>query len=72
MENKKFCVALLVADDGLSSGIFQNECTVEELEELKLSSYKGDILLIGWMPYEYYRGVGVRENDVNFVHYDGE
>ncbi len=70
MENKKFCVALLIADDGCSSAICKNECTVEELEVLKMQSDNGYISLIGWVPYEFYHGGDISEKDADFVYYD--
>ena len=63
-------MALLIADDGCSSAICKNECTVEELEVLKEQHEKDYISLIGWVPYEFYKGGDIYESDENFVYYD--
>jgi len=64
-----FCVALMLVDDGFSSAICKKECSVEELDALKKDSDIGNISLYGWLPYEFYHGGDVREDDENFVNY---
>lgn len=69
MKNEKYCVALLVADNGESTSLCKKECTVDELDALKKDDEKDYISLIGWIPYEFYNGGDVNENDKNFVNY---
>jgi len=71
MKNKKiFCVALLIADDGQSSAICKNECTIEELEKLKEEHNNNNIILLGWIPIQFYGGGDVDENDNNYIIFD--
>lgn len=68
MENK-FCVALLIVDDGFSTGICKKVCTVDELDNLKKDDEVGYISLLGWLPYEFYKGDDVKGDDEHFVNY---
>jgi hypothetical protein len=72
MEKNLYCVALLIADDGFSSAICNQECTIDDLEILKREDERGDISLIGWIPYEYYTGGDVEEEDEYFIYYQYE
>lgn len=64
-----FCVALLIADDGMSSGYCKKECTLDELNILKDEDARDYISLIGWLPIEFYNGNDVSEFDDNFIYH---
>jgi hypothetical protein len=65
-----FCVALIIADNGQSSATCKHECdTISELEALKSDDTAGNISLIGWLPYEHYKGGDISGDDENFIHY---
>lgn len=66
MKNDLFCVALIIEDDGKSDAISKKECTKEDLKILKEKDENEEILLIGWLPIEFYNGVDVNQQNENF------
>lgn len=70
MNKELFCVALLIADDGMSSGYCKKECTIDDLNKLKEEDRKDFISLIGWLPIEFYNGGDVSEFNKNFIYYE--
>jgi len=68
-KNELFCVALLIADDGMSSGYCKKECTLDELNNLKEDDSHNTISLIGWLPIEFYNGNDVSEFNDNFIYH---
>lgn len=69
MKQELYCVALLIADDGMSTGYCNKKCTIDELNKLKEEDNKGYISLIGWLPIEFYTGGDISEFNDNFIHY---
>ena len=63
-------VALYIDDDGQASGIVKKECSENELEKLKLSHKKDFIILIGWLPIQFYNGGDISQENLNFINYD--
>lgn len=70
MNKELFCVALLIADDGMSTGYCKKECTFDDLHKLQEEDSKNFISLIGWLPIEFYNGGDVSEFNENFIYYE--
>lgn len=70
-EDKIICVALFINNDGESSSIRQSKCTSQDLHVLRTSDAFNEIILLGWLPIEYYKeNMEIIQTMPNFVNYN--